>query len=408
MYLWRSMQGRHVLKGNIPLTSRRQCGQLPNIAMTQRDYYEVLEVKRTADADEIKRAYRKMALKYHPDHNPDDAEAEARFKEAAEAYEVLRDPERRARYDQYGHAGVKGNGNPFGGFSSNEDIFAHFGDIFGDIFGFGAGGGSRGGGSRPQAGADLRYNLSISFEQAARGAEISLSIPRQVTCKECDGSGAAKGSTRETCRHCNGTGQVRHTQGFFQFAVTCPHCKGEGTTVSRPCPKCKGAGTVRETQELSVRVPAGVDTGTRLRLRNEGEAGVHGGPNGDLYVFLTVEESRDFRREGQDLIVTREISFPQAALGVKIEVTGLDGPLEVKIPRGTQNNAIFRLSGEGLPYVGQKRKGDLLVEVRVVTPVRLSSRQEELLREFEKVGEEKPLSKVKKAAKRLGKVIGME
>ncbi|MBO4794413.1 MAG: DnaJ domain-containing protein, partial [Deltaproteobacteria bacterium] len=201
--------------------------------MTQRDYYEILEVERTASADEIKRAYRKMALKYHPDHNPGDAEAEKRFKEAAEAYEILRDPDKRARYDQYGHAGVNGGGNSFGGFSSTEDIFAHFGDIFGDIFGFGGMGGARRGGPRAEAGADLRYNLTISFEQAARGTEMTLTIPRQATCQECGGSGAAKGSTRDTCPQCHGSGQVRHAQGFFQFAVTCPKCKGAGSIVSR-------------------------------------------------------------------------------------------------------------------------------------------------------------------------------
>ncbi len=369
--------------------------------MTQRDYYEILEVERTASADEIKRAYRKMALKYHPDHNPGDAEAEKLFKEAAEAYEILRDPEKRARYDQYGHVGVNGGGNPFGGFSSTEDIFAHFGDIFGDIFGFGGMGGARRGGLRAEAGADLRYNLNISFEQAARGAEVTLTIPRQATCKECGGSGAAKDSTRDTCPQCGGSGQVRHTQGFFQFAVTCPKCKGAGSIISRPCPKCKGTGRTRETQELSVKIPAGVDSGTRLRLRNEGEAGIHGGPNGDLYVFLTVEKSKNFRREGQDLLVSRDITFPQAALGTKLEVKGLDGPLELKIPKGTQSGSVFKIPGEGLPYVGQAAKGDLLVEIRVVTPTQLTSQQEELLREFEKTEEGHPLSKVKKAAKKL-------
>ena len=369
--------------------------------MTQRDYYEILEVERTASADEIKRAYRKMALKYHPDHNPGDAEAEKRFKEAAEAYEILRDPDKRARYDQYGHAGVNGGGNSFGGFSSTEDIFAHFGDIFGDIFGFGGMGGARRGGPRAEAGADLRYNLTISFEQAARGTEMTLTIPRQATCQECGGSGAAKGSTRDTCPQCHGSGQVRHAQGFFQFAVTCPKCKGAGSIVSRPCPKCKGTGRTRETQELSVKIPAGVDSGTRLRLRNEGEAGVHGGPNGDLYVFLTVEKSKKFRREGQDLLVTRDVTFPQAALGTKLEIEGLDGPLELKVPKGTQSGSVFKIPHEGLPYVGQANKGDLLVEIRVVTPTHLTSRQEELLREFEETEEGNPISKVKKAAKKL-------
>lgn len=222
--------------------------------MAQRDYYEVLGVARDASEDEIKRAYRKMALQNHPDHNPDNPEAEQRFKEAAEAYEVLRDPERRARYDQFGHAGVGNNGD-FGGFGSAEDIFAHFGDIFGDMFGFSMGGGTRRGGPRPTAGADLRYNLNITFAQAARGAEITLNIPRMVTCGECHGSGAAPGTSRETCRQCGGSGQVRNSQGFFQFVVPCPTCHGEGYTISKPCPKCRGKGQVQETRELSVRIP---------------------------------------------------------------------------------------------------------------------------------------------------------
>lgn len=372
--------------------------------MAQRDYYDVLGVSRSASAEEIKRAYRKLALENHPDRNPDNPEAEQRFKEAAEAYEVLRDPERRSRYDQFGHAGV--NGGDFGGFSSADDIFAHFGDIFGDIFGFGMGS-RRGGGPRPEAGADLRYDLSVSFEQAARGAEISLSIPRRATCEECSGTGAAPGSQRETCTRCGGTGRIRQSNGFFQFAMPCSACNGEGTIIAKPCPRCKGAGTVQQTQELSVRIPAGVDSGTRLRLRGEGEAGRNGGPAGDLYVFLTVEEDKRFRRQGQDLVVTAEVSFPQAALGAKIEVASLDGPLEVQIPAGTQNGEIFRLQGKGLPWLDRKRTGDLLVEVRVKTPVKLTARQEELLREFEKAGEARPLEKVKRAAKRLGKAMGV-
>ena len=271
------------------------------------------------------------------------------------------------------------------------------------------GGAARGGrGPRPEAGADLRYDLKISFEQAARGAELTLNIPRQVTCEECGGSGAAKGSKRETCPQCKGTGQIRHSQGFFQFATTCPKCNGEGSIISHPCPRCKGKGLVRKSQDLAVSIPAGVDTGTRLRLRGEGESGLHGGPAGDLYVFLTVEPSKKFRRSGQDLIVSRDITFPQAALGIKITIEGLDGPLEVKIPKGTQSGTTFRIPDQGLTYVRQKRRGDMLVEVRVVTPTNLTSRQEELLREFDEAGEGKTMSKVKKAAKKLGKVMGMD
>lgn len=372
--------------------------------MAQRDYYEILGVERSAAEDEIKRAYRKLALKYHPDHNPDDPVAETNFKEAAEAYEVLRNPEQRERYDKFGHAGLSGNGNF--GFNSTEDIFAHFGDIFGDIFGFSMGGRQRG--PRPESGADLRYNLTIPFDDAARGTEVTLSIPRRAECEECGGTGAAEGTSPETCRQCNGSGQVRHAQGFFQFAVTCPQCRGEGVTIAKPCPKCKGKGTMPQTQELAVRVPAGVDTGTRLRLRHEGEPGVHGGPPGDLYVFVTVESSSKFERQGQDLVLSRDVTFPQAALGVKLKVEGLNGQLDLNIPAGTQNGAVFRLNGEGLPYIGQKRIGDLLVEIRVITPTKLSTKQEELLREFERTGEDKPMEKIKKAARKLSKAMGME
>lgn len=374
--------------------------------MAQRDFYEVLGVARDASEDEIKRAYRKMALQNHPDHNPDNPEAEQRFKEAAEAYEILRDPDRRARYDKFGHAGL-GNGSDFGGFGSTEDIFAHFGDIFGDMFGFSMGGGSRRSGPRATAGADLRYNLTISFVQAARGAEISLTIPRQATCDECKGSGAATGTSRETCRQCGGAGQVRNTQGFFQFVVPCPACHGEGYTIAKPCPRCRGKGQVQQMRDLSVRVPAGVDNGTRLRLRSEGESGSNGGPNGDLYVFITVEEDKVFRRQGQDLVLTREISFVQAALGHTLEVPGLDGPLELKIAKGTQSGSVLRLPGKGLPYLTQKRTGDLLVEVIVVTPTGLTEEQEKLLRNFQELVDGRPLEKVKKVARKIGKAMGI-
>ncbi len=326
--------------------------------MMQRDYYEVLNVSRTAGEDEIKRAYRKMAMQFHPDRNPGDAEAEQRFKEAAEAYDVLRDPEKRARYDRFGHAGVQGNGG--GGFGSAEDIFAHFSDIFGDLFGFS----SAARGPRAMAGADLRYNLTISFDQAARGDEITLSLPKHVACPDCKGSGAAPGSRVESCRQCNGTGQVRRSQGFFQIAMPCPVCQGTGQMITKPCARCRGEGIVADTRELAVRVPAGVDTGTRLRVRGEGEAGV--------------------------------------------QVPGIDGNLPLEIPRGVQSGALLRLAGEGLPYPGRKQRGDLLVQIKVVTPTRLSARQEELLREFEKAGEQSPLEKVKKAAQKISKAMGLD
>ncbi len=357
---------------------------------TKRDYYEVLEVARGADADEIKRAYRKMAMQYHPDRNPGDAEAEARFKEAAEAYEVLRDPQKRARYDQFGHEGLSANG--FQGFSNAEDIFGAFGDIFTEFFGFSS---ARSRGPRPQAGSDLRYNLSMSFRDAAKGFETTLKIPKNVTCHECDGSGAAPGSSPETCAHCGGSGQVYQAQGFFRIAMTCPVCRGEGKIIRDHCKTCRGMGQVQQTRELSVRIPAGVDNGSRLRLRGEGEPGIHGGPPGDLYVVLTVEEDSTFRRQGQDLIYSTEIDIVQAILGDKIEVPSLDAPVILDIPKGTQSGEVFKLKSLGLPYLGSTHNGDLLVEVKVKIPSSVTRKQEELLREFQSLENQRPLQKVK-------------
>lgn len=376
------------------------------MSTARRCYYEVLHVERTATHEEIKKAYRKCAMEYHPDRNPGDAKAEANFKEAAEAYDVLRDQEKRARYDRFGHDGVNGQG---GGFRNSEDIFSHFGDIFGDLFGFSMGGGARGGRSRARPGADLRYNLGITFRQAAKGAEIPLKIPRLGVCPECDGNRAAPGSSPETCRQCNGIGQVRHQQGFFQISVPCPVCQGRGEIIPKPCPRCKGEGQVQETRELSVRIPAGVDTGNRLRVRGEGEAGYNGGPNGDLYVVVHVEQDDTFTRDGQNLFVTREISFVQAALGDKIEVPTLDEPITVDVPKGTQSGELFRIPGGGMPFPNRSDvSGDLLVEVKVVTPSRLTSRQEELMREFAELEKNKPLNKAKKIIKKVGKAMGMD
>ncbi len=369
--------------------------------MAQRDYYEVLGVSRTAGEDEIKHAYRKLAMKYHPDHNPGDKEAEQKFKEAAEAYDVLHDADKRARYDRFGFAGVQGG--PGGGFHNADDIFSSFSDIFGDLFGF-----SQGGGTRPTVGADLRYNLTISFAQAAKGDKITLTLPKHVTCSECSGSGAAKGTSPETCRHCNGTGQVRRSQGFFQIATPCPVCRGSGQVIAKPCPKCKGEGVVPETRKLEVSVPAGVDNGTRLRVRGEGEPGEYGGPPGDLYVVISVEADKRWERHGQDLLCRLEITFVQAALGCKTEVPGLDGPLPLEVPKGLQSGSLLRIANEGMPYPGRKNRGDLLIEVRVKTPTHLTKRQEELLREFEACAEDSTVSKVKKAAKKLGKAMGLD
>ncbi|MBI4807163.1 MAG: molecular chaperone DnaJ [Desulfovibrio sp.] len=358
--------------------------------MTKADYYEILGVPRDADEDEIKKAYRQAAFKFHPDRNPGDAEAESRFKEAAEAYEVLRDPQKRARYDRFGHQGLGDTG--FGGFSNAEDIFSTFSDIFGEFFGFGA---ARGRGPRPQAGNDLRYDLRVSFRDVAMGSEAALKIPKHVSCSECDGTGAAPGSRPETCRQCGGVGQVHQNQGFFRIAVACPVCRGEGTVIVNPCPRCKGRGQTPEVRELKVRIPAGVDDGSRLRLRGEGEPGLHGGPPGDLYVIIHVEEDKTFRRQGQDLIVTLDIGMVQAALGDKVKVPTLEGEETIDIPKGTQSGEVFSLRGKGLPHPGRSHRGDLLVEVIVKTPKSLSKKQEELLREFAKLDEEKPLKKVK-------------
>jgi molecular chaperone DnaJ len=370
--------------------------------MVPRDYYEVLGVDKRASEETIKKAYRKLALQYHPDRNPGDAAAEEAFKEAAEAFDVLRDPEKRARYDRLGHAGVNGAGS---GFASAEEVFSHFGDFFSDFFGFSMGGRSR---NSPRQGADLRYDLNISFRQAAKGATVEITLPRSATCPECRGSRAAAGTSTEPCRHCGGLGQVRHSQGFFQISVPCPACHGQGSHIPHPCPRCKGQGIIRETRELSVHIPPGVDTGNRLRLRGEGEGGANGGPNGDLYVILTVEEDPAFEREGQNLLVTAEISFVQAALGATVSIPTLDDPIEVAVPKGTQNGEVFRIAGKGLPYPGRNRTGDLLVAVKVITPTRLSERQEELLREFASLESQKGLTKAKKIIKKISRAMGVQ
>lgn len=370
--------------------------------MSQRDYYEILGVEKSASAEEIKKAYRKKAFEFHPDRNPDNSEAEEKFKEAAEAYEVLRDAEKRERYDRFGHAGVNGNA----GFSSNEDVFSHFGDIFGDLFGFGGMGG--GGANRPQMGNDLRYNLKISFKQAANGDEVTIRVPKNVTCPECNGSGAAEGTTPETCSQCHGTGQVTRRQGFFQMSTPCPSCRGEGQINRHPCPRCRGRRLIQEIRELSVRIPAGIDNGNRLRLRGEGEAGINGGPAGDLYVVITVEEDKVFDRQGQDLILTKEITVVQAILGARIEVPTLDEPIELSIPKGTQSGHVFRLADKGMPYLGHNQRGDLLVEVIVRIPSKVSDEQAELLRKFDELSCQKPMQKMKKILKKAGKAMGLD
>jgi molecular chaperone DnaJ len=370
--------------------------------MSKRDYYEVLGVSKGASEDELKKAYRKLALEFHPDRNQDDPEAESKFKEAAEAYDVLRDAEKRRRYDSFGHEGMNGGYN---GFNSSEDIFGSFSDIFGEVFGFSTG--ARGGGRRAQAGSDLRYNLTITFRQAAKGDEVDLKIPVSSPCEQCKGTGAEPGSDMSDCRQCRGTGQVQQAQGFFRIAVTCPSCRGRGKIITKFCTACRGGGLVAKTRELKVRIPAGVDDGSRLRLRGEGEAGLNGGPHGDLFVVISVEADKTFDREGQNLVIHREITFVQASLGHKIEVPTLDDPITVDIPKGTQSGEVFQLRGLGMPHPGGGRKGDLLIEIKVVTPTSLSAKQEELLREFAKLEEEKPLTKAKNFFKKAkDKVLG--
>ena len=355
----------------------------------KRDYYEVLGVGREANVDEIKKAYRKVALKYHPDRNPDDKKAEERFKEASEAYRVLSDAERRAQYDRFGHAAFE-QGGGFGGFDVSSGFEDIFGDIFGDFFGT-----SRRGRTRARRGDDLRYDLEIDFEDAIFGAEKTIRVPRLVTCSSCKGQGTRDGAPRETCPTCRGAGQVRYQQGLFSIAKTCGQCQGRGTTLRDPCRSCGGAGVTQSQQTLSVRVPAGVDMGSRLKLRGEGEAGQSGGPAGDLYVVLNVREHPLFTRHGNDILCEVPIGFTHAALGADLDVPTPHGKVKMKVPPGTQSGNIFRLRGKGVVDVRGHRRGDALVRVMVETPRKLSAKQRELLEEFARLSGEEvhPLSK---------------
>lgn len=344
--------------------------------MAKRDYYDVLGVSRDTDEKEIKRAYRKLAMKYHPDRNPDDAEAEAKFKEATEAYDVLMDANKRAAYDQFGHAGVDGQGGA-GGFGGGGASFSDiFGDVFGDIFG----GGGRG---RSNRGADLRYTLELDLEEAVHGTTVKIRVPGHVECDLCEGSGAAKGSKPETCGTCKGMGQVRMQQGFFTVQQACPTCRGSGQVIKDPCSKCHGAGRLQEEKTLSVKVPPGVDTGDRIRLSGEGEMGLDGGPSGDLYVQISVREHSIFTRDGRNLYCEVPISIVDAALGGELEVPTLDGRVKLKIPPETQTGKLFRLRNKGVSPVRGGPAGDLLCRVMVETPVNLTKKQKELLEEFQ-------------------------
>ncbi|MFZ3036147.1 MAG: molecular chaperone DnaJ [Rugosibacter sp.] len=346
--------------------------------MSKRDFYEILGVNRDASSEDIKKAYRKLAMKHHPDRNPDNPKAEAQFKEAKEAYEILSDEQKRTAYDQYGHAGVDPQARGGGG--------GGFGDAFSDIFGdiFGGGGGSR---SNVYRGADLRYNLEITLEDAAHGSETRIRIPTMTECEACDGSGAKKGTQPKTCPTCAGHGQVRMQQGFFSVQQTCPKCHGTGRYIPDPCNTCHGAGRVKQHKTLSVKIPAGVDEGDRIRLTGEGEAGVNGGPTGDLYVQIHLKPHAVFQREHDDLHCEMPVSFTTAALGGEIKVPTLDGAAHLKIPAGSQTGKVFRLRGKGVKGVRSHAHGDLLCHVVIETPVSLTERQKELLQEFEEISQ---------------------
>ena len=352
--------------------------------MAKKDFYDILGVNRDASDDEIKKAYRKLAMKYHPDRNPDSKEAEDKFKEAKEAYEILSDGQKRAAYDQYGHAGVDPN---MGGGAGGGQGFGGFGDAFGDIFGeiFGNQGGRGGGRSGVYRGADLRYNLEVSLEEAARGTDTRIRIPTMDDCGTCGGTGAKPGTKPVTCTTCNGVGQVRMQQGFFSIQQTCPKCHGTGKMVKDPCNDCHGAGRVKGSKTLQVKIPAGIDEGDRIRLAGEGERGQGGGPVGDLYVQIHIKPHTVFQREGDDLHCEMPIGFATAALGGEIEIPTLDGAAKIKIPAETQSGKVFRLRGKGIKGVRSSYPGDLMCHVVVETPVNLTARQRELLKEFDDI-----------------------
>ncbi|MCF2906810.1 molecular chaperone DnaJ [Pseudoalteromonas sp. DL2-H2.2] len=346
--------------------------------MSKQDYYDVLGVSKDAGEREIKKAYKRLAMKYHPDRTAGDAELEAKFKEVKEAYEVLTDSQKRQMYDQYGHAAFEQNGGAgHGGFGGGADFGDIFGDVFGDIFG----GGRRQ--SRQQRGADLRYSLDLSLEDAVRGKEVEIQVPTWVSCKPCDGSGAKSGSKPKTCSTCHGAGQVQMRQGFFAVQQTCPTCQGSGQVISDPCDSCHGQGRVEKTKTLSVKIPAGVDTGDRIRLSGEGEAGMHGAPAGDLYVQVSVREHPIFVRDGNNLYCEVPISYTTAALGGEIEVPTLDGRANLKVPSESQTGKMFRMRGKGVKSVRSGAVGDLICKVVIETPVNLNDRQKELLKELE-------------------------
>lgn len=352
--------------------------------MTQkRDYYEVLNVDREADENEIKKAYRKLAIQFHPDKNPNNKEAENKFKEATEAYEVLRDPEKRQTYNRFGHAGLDGMTTDFSGFGVNLDDL--FGDVFGDLLG-GFGGRRR----TPKSGRNLQYNLEVTLEDIIHGKEVSIQVPRVETCSICSGSGAKAGTDAVTCPQCHGRGQISQSQGFFTMARTCPRCRGEGEIIQTPCPPCNGKGAVRNTREIKLNIDKGVDTGFKYLLRREGEAGLNGAPPGDLYVVINVAPHERFRRNQNDLITSAKISFVQATLGAKISIQGIDEREELRIPPGTQYGAQLRIPNKGVPIYRRSDAGDLIVEIEIETPRQLNGEQRKLLEDFAKLRGESP------------------
>ena len=348
-----------------------------NTNVSKADYYEVLGVSRDASDQELKSAYRKQALKYHPDRNPGDHAAEEKFKEASEAYQVLSDADKRAAYDRFGHAGVGASGSGgFGGFSGSVDLGDIFGDLFGEMFNMG---GSQQRPTRQRRGEDLRFDLAIDFEDAIFGTETEIKVRRFEACATCHGSGSSSGRGPSVCPQCHGRGQIRYQQGFFSVARTCSACGGSGSIISDPCATCHGETRVAKEMKLTVKVPPGVDDGTRIRYGGEGDAGRSGGPGGDLYVVLSVRAHDFFERQGHDLYCVIPISFPQAALGAEIEIEGIDGPVTLKIPDGTQNGKELRIRGRGVPHLNEKGRGDLIVKVMVQIPKRLSRAQRELV-----------------------------
>ncbi|WP_092484433.1 molecular chaperone DnaJ [Candidatus Ichthyocystis hellenicum] len=367
--------------------------------MTKRDYYEVLDVPRNASEADIKKAYRRLAMKYHPDRNPDDKTVEERFKELKEAYEVLSDSSKRAAYDQFGHAGLGSGGSQFGNAGGGFDSFADaFGDIFGDIFG------SRGGGDRAVRGSDLQYSMTITLEESARGVKKEVTLPITSKCDTCNGSGSAPGSDKKTCQHCKGSGQIRMSQGFFTVQQTCPHCRGDGFFISNPCRSCHGQGRVRKKKTISIDIPAGINHKDQIRLSGQGEAGPQGAPPGDLYVKVNLAPHQIFKRDGDDLHCEMPITIAVAALGGEIEIPILGGSAMLKIPSETQSGQVFRLRSKGIKGVNSLVPGDLHCHVYIETPVNLTDRQKELLREFDEISTKDSKRHMPKSTSWFGKV----